>query len=172
MSTTTLARRIAKLLAATSRKVVFAESCTGGLVSGALTAVPGVSNHHCGGVIVYREQTKIEYLGIDPELLAQFGAVSPQIAEQMAKAVLTSTPEADVALSVTGHLGPKAPPELDGVVYIAIAQRTTEAADQQLTVSTIKLDCAAVRGRVRRQRWVVEQALSKLAEHLAGPQGT
>ena len=170
MSTTTLARRIAKLLAAADRKVVFAESCTGGLVSGVLTSVPGISNHHCGGVIVYREQTKIEYLGIDPELLAQFGAVSPQIAEAMAKAVLTSTPEADTSLSITGHLGPKAPPEQDGVVYVAIAQRPGPAdVDQQITASSTKLDCSAVRGRVRRQRWVVEQALSRLAQHMAAP---
>ena len=170
MSTTTLTRRIAKLFAAADRKVVFAESCTGGLVSGALTAVPGISNYHCGGVIVYREQTKIEYLGIDPELLAQFGAVSPQIAEAMAKAVLTSTPEADISLSVTGHLGPKAPPEQDGVIFVAIAQRPRAAdVDQQFTASSTRLDCSAVRGRVRRQRWVVDQALSKLAEHLAGP---
>ena len=48
----------------TNRKIVFAESCTGGLVSGALTKIPGISQCHCGGVVVYRNETKQAYLGI------------------------------------------------------------------------------------------------------------
>jgi hypothetical protein len=69
MSIPAAARRVARLLMATSRKVVFAESCTGGLVSGALTAIPGISNHHCGGMVVYRNESKIVLLDIPRKLL-------------------------------------------------------------------------------------------------------
>ena len=109
MSIPSAARRVARLLKATGLKVVFAESCTGGLVSGALTKIPGISNHHCGGVVVYRNETKMAYLDIPAALLADPGPVSAEVAELMARRVLEKTPEADVAVSVTGHLGPNAP---------------------------------------------------------------
>ena len=66
MSILSAARRVAGLLKGSGRKVVFAESCTGGLVSGALTKIPGISNYHCGGVVVYRNETKRAYLGFPP----------------------------------------------------------------------------------------------------------
>src|SRR5262245_44331368 len=107
----TAARRVARLLKAADLKVVFAESCTGGLVSGALTKVPGISAHHCGGVVVYRNETKLAYLKIPATVLDDPGPVSRQVVGLMATRVLKNTPEANVAAAVTGHLGPKAPPE-------------------------------------------------------------
>src|SRR4029078_7667198 len=83
MSITSSARRVARLLKTAGRKVVFAESCTGGLVSGALTKIPGISNHHCGGMVVYRNETKMAYLGIPAKLLDRPGPVSAEIAELM-----------------------------------------------------------------------------------------
>ena len=77
------ARRVARLLARSTKKVVFAESCTGGLVSGELTEIAGISEHHCGGMVVYRNATKMAYLGIPADLLDHPGPVSPEIAEQM-----------------------------------------------------------------------------------------
>src|SRR5688572_20011710 len=124
------ARRVARLLKSTGLKVVFAESCTGGLVSGALTKIPGISDHHCGGVVVYRNETKKAYLEIPTALLADPGPVSAQVAELMARRVLEKTPEADLAFSVTGHLGPNAPPKLDGHVYIAIAWRNAPSREK------------------------------------------
>src|SRR5436190_5950076 len=111
------ARQVARLLQQSARKVVFAESCTGGLVSGALTKIPGISSYHCGGMVVYRNETKQAYLGISAALLDDPGPVSRQVAGQMAQRVLEKTPEADVAASVTGHLGPNAPPKQDGLVF-------------------------------------------------------
>jgi nicotinamide-nucleotide amidase len=70
---TTAARRVARLLKAADWKVVFAESCTGGLVSGALTKIAGISSYHCGGVVVYRNETKQAYLGIPAALLESPG---------------------------------------------------------------------------------------------------
>ncbi len=153
------ARRVAKLLAASGHKVVFAESCTGGLVSGALTRIPGISEHHCGGVIVYRNATKTQYLDIPQKLLDDKGPVSREVAELMAVRVLEKTPEATIAVSVTGHLGPNAPPRLDGRVFIGIARRSTAPRVHSLR-------CRLSDSRTVRQRWVVEQALAILDKEL------
>src|SRR5436305_4877219 len=100
MSISSAARRVARLLRQSNRKVVFAESCTGGLVSGALTKIPGISNWHCGGMVVYRNETKMAYLGIPATILDNPGPVSTAVAKLMARRVLVKTPEADLAASV------------------------------------------------------------------------
>lgn len=156
------AERVAELLAAQQKKVATAESCTGGLVAGALTAVPGISAWHCGGVIVYRNETKQALLGISNELLADPGAVSEMVARQMAERVLMKIPEADVAVAVTGHLGPHAPAELDGVVWLAVATRKgNESAD----VRTKKLLLPPL-ARIERQQLAIVGALDFLASNL------
>jgi PncC family amidohydrolase len=154
-----ITRRVAALLKSGDHKVVFAESCTGGLVSGALTRVPGISEHHCGGVVVYRNATKTRYLDIPQRLLDDPGPVSSPVAELMAVRVLDKTPEATIAVSVTGHLGPNAPPTLDGLVFVGIATRPA-------AVSVHALRCRRSDSRVVRQRWIVEQALTLLAQEL------
>src|SRR5262245_27126790 len=108
------ASRVAALLKQRQLKVVFAESCTGGLLSGALTAVPGISSYHCGGMVVYRNETKASWLGISPQDLKRFGPVSWRVVIRMAEEVLRRTPDADVSPAVTGHLGPQSPKRLDG----------------------------------------------------------
>jgi PncC family amidohydrolase len=160
MSLTSIARRVAKLLAATDRKVVFAESCTGGLVSATLTKIPGISDHHCGGMVVYRNESKTAYLGIPRKTLEDPGPVSAEVARLMARRVLAKTPEADISLAVTGHLGPKAPADIDGLVFVGIAVRKPAAADVH------ELHCRRDDSRVARQRWVVERALELLADRL------
>jgi PncC family amidohydrolase len=82
--------------------------------------------------VTYREHTKIDWLGVSADAIAQFGVVSASVARQMACGVLERTVEADVAVSVTGHLGPDAPAELDGVVFIAVAWRDANATQQTL----------------------------------------
>jgi nicotinamide-nucleotide amidase len=165
MSISSAARRVARLLKATGCKVVFAESCTGGLVSGALTAIPGISDYHCGGVVVYRNETKMAYLNISTKLLDDPGPVSAEVAELMAASVLKKTPEADLALSVTGHLGPNAPPALDGRVYIALAFRSA-AGRRSTNPPGMLFRCGRGDSRVARQRCVVEQALRLLGNAL------
>jgi PncC family amidohydrolase len=160
MSTAAAARRVARLLRQTGSKVVFAESCTGGLVSGALTRFAGISDYHCGGVVVYRNQTKRAWLDIPAALLEDPGPVSREVAEEMAARVLAMTPEADVAASVTGHLGPNAPAGLDGLVFAAVAWRGIRK------VKVRRFRCGKADSRIVRQRWVVEQVLSLLAEEL------
>lgn len=121
MSLSDAARQLAEQLKATDRRIVFAESCTAGLVSAALAEVPGVSNWLCGSTVTYREQTKVQWLGVPAESIERYTAVSEDVTEAMARGVLGKTAEATIAVAVTGHLGPGAPPELDGVVFISVA---------------------------------------------------
>jgi len=74
--------------------------------------------------VTYRDQTKIDWLDVAVSDLARVSAVSREIAGQMAVGVLRHTSEADVAVSITGHLGPDAPPDGDGTVWVGIAYRT------------------------------------------------
>jgi nicotinamide-nucleotide amidase len=171
MSISAAARRVARLLKAANRKVVFAESCTGGLASGALTKIPGISNYHCGGMVVYRNETKRAYLGISAAILAKPGPVSPVVARIMAERVLDKTSEADLAVSVTGHLGPHAPRKLDGRVYVGIARRDHGKKKHRTEVTVHPLRCRGDESRTARQRWVVEKTLSLLAEQLESEAG-
>jgi nicotinamide-nucleotide amidase len=117
------AAELVRALASERLRVVFAESCTGGLVAAELAKIPGVSEWLCGSAVTYRCDTKTKWLGVRADDIQRYTAVSSQVAEQMASGVLTRTPEASVSASVTGHLGPDAPQEQDGVIFIAVAIR-------------------------------------------------
>ena len=82
-----------------------AESCTGGGIGAALTAVPGSSNVYKGGIISYTNWVKHNLLGVDQKLLDTLGAVSAPVAEAMAVGVRKAL-QADIAVSVTGLAGP------------------------------------------------------------------
>ena len=82
-----------------------AESCTGGGIGAALTAVPGSSAVYLGGVISYTNEVKCHVLGVRRELLDRYGAVSPWVAGEMVSGVRKLL-GADVAVSVTGLAGP------------------------------------------------------------------
>jgi len=169
MSLLSAARRLAKFLPATGYKIVFAESCTGGLASASLARVPGISAHHCGGMVTYRDDTKTAWLGIDPKIIKRFGPVSEQVAVQMADNVLALTPEATIALSVTGHLGPHAPPKLDGVVYIGVACYMKPRRDARLsTADARRLRLSKRLDRAARQKLAAEETLKLAAEVLDG----
>ena len=100
--------RAAEVLAAFRAKgwqLATAESCTGGLISGVLTAVPGSSDVVDRGFVTYSNAAKIEMLGIRPETLDRVGAVSEEIAREMAEGALSRS-NAHVTVSVTGVAGP------------------------------------------------------------------
>lgn len=112
---------VIRLLRESKRRIVLAESCTGGLASAWFTSVPGASDVFCGSMVVYRNDTKSQWLGLDPQMLAdeKIGPVGSQASEQLAREVLSRTPEANIALSITGHFGPNAPEHLDGWIFLA-----------------------------------------------------
>ena len=120
------AAALAERLAEKRQRIVLAESCTAGLASASLAGIAGVSQWHCGSAVTYRQQTKIDWLGISPAVIEEAGVVSERVACEMASGVLARTSEADFAAAITGHLGPQAPVDLDGVVYIALAGRNDD----------------------------------------------
>jgi PncC family amidohydrolase len=106
--TRNLARDLAARLREQGLNLVLAESCTAGLVSAVLAENPGVSDNLCGSAVTYQSRTKESWLQIDPGEIRQYTAVSPQVTVAMARAVLDRTPQADVAVAITGHLEPQA----------------------------------------------------------------
>ena len=153
-----VAHDLAAELQRTGTRCVFAESCTAGLIAATLARVPGISAHLCGSAVVYRELTKREWLGLDAKQLEQHTAVSAFASREIARGVLEKTPEANVSLGVTGHLGPQAPPELDGIVFVSIWS-SNESGLTELNESRIKLESAE---RADRQREAVVRALESL----------
>ncbi len=87
------------------RRVATAESCTAGLVAARLTDQPGSSAYVIGGVVSYANEAKINLLGVDVALIAQYGAVSQEVAEAMAAGALRRF-NADTAIAITGIAGP------------------------------------------------------------------
>ena len=118
-----LATQIAIALKSTNQKCVFAESCTGGKMAAALTAIAGISASFCGSAVTYRESTKTEWLSIAKEDLATHTAESEFTTIEMAKSILARTPEADYSVAITGHLGPNVESEIDGLVFVSVANR-------------------------------------------------
>ena len=116
----TLESVVANLLIERSFKISVAESCTGGLISHRLTNISGSSLYFERGVTAYSNAAKVELLHVEENTINKFGAVSVEVAEQMAKGV-KSISGADFGLSVTGILGPKGATSTKPVGLVIIA---------------------------------------------------
>ncbi len=99
------ARDLLILARANAVRIATAESCTGGLLAGAITEVAGASDIFERGFVTYSNDAKVAVLGVSPGTLVQFGAVSVEVAREMADGALASG-GADIAVSVTGIAGP------------------------------------------------------------------
>ncbi|MCE7028017.1 CinA family protein [Jiella avicenniae] len=117
-----LARAVVERYAAAGRTLATAESCTGGLVAGAITDVAGSSAVLDRGFVTYSNQAKIDLVGVDPAALAAHGAVSETVARQMAEGARTRA-GVTVAVSITGIAGPGGGSETKpvGLVHFACA---------------------------------------------------
>ena len=120
--TASAAKRLGEVLSASGRTLAVAESCTGGLLGGAITSIPGSSLYFSGGVVAYRNSAKISLLGVPPDLIAAHGAVSREVALAMAEGILALF-RADLAIAITGVAGPgggsRGKPA--GTVWVAVA---------------------------------------------------
>ncbi len=115
-------KQTVELLKSKKLKLATAESCTGGLISKRITDVSGSSEVFEGGVVCYSNRFKENVLGVSPEALKKYGAVSRETAREMVKGVLSLT-KADIAVAVTGIAGPSSDDTNKpvGLVYIAVS---------------------------------------------------
>ncbi len=111
-------------LAQENLKITCAESCTGGLLSGLFTEVEGSSKIFERGFVVYSNQSKIDLLNVDKNMLEKFGAVSEEVALAMARGALKNSC-ADIAIAITGIAGPTGA-TLDkkvGTIFVALISK-------------------------------------------------
>jgi len=132
------ASQLHDLLRKRRQRIVFAESCTAGLISASLGRLPGISGLLAGSAVVYQIETKAEWLGVEREALVNPGPVSQIVSEQMARGVLQRKPQATIAASVTGHLGPNAPQKQDGIAWASVAMHV--AGEVIVSSRQLKLD--------------------------------
>lgn len=125
--TPSIAWSIGELLnSAEHQRLVFAESCSGGMAAALMTQVPGISDFFCGSTVTYRAATKMAWLGVPQDVIEKHSAESQQTTDSMAIEVLNKTPEATIAGAITGHLGPGAAADVDGIVFVSVAARSDE----------------------------------------------
>jgi nicotinamide-nucleotide amidase len=136
-----------------------AESCTGGLLGGRITAIPGSSDVYHGGIVSYANEAKVALLGVDPTTLAAHGAVSEAVVREMAAGALQRF-DADVAMAVTGIAGPDGGTEDKpvGTVWLGWALPGRQEA--------ARIGLAGDRGQVRER--AVQAALWGLLQRLRG----
>jgi nicotinamide-nucleotide amidase len=131
------AREVVDANRSAGRRIALAESCTGGLVSAAITEVPGASDVFEVGLVTYSNQAKMSRLLVAQDVIETFGAVSVATAWAMAQGALKVS-EADVAVAITGIAGPDggSPSKPVGTVVFARADRSADpghiVADQKL----------------------------------------
>lgn len=109
-------------LAQDNIRLATAESCTGGILASLFTDIPGKSHVFEAGFVTYSDAAKTRMLGVSPDLIQRFGAVSPEAATAMVEGALRNS-TADLALSVTGFAGPSGGDDEAGLVHFACAWR-------------------------------------------------
>ncbi len=116
----TIDAQLAQLLQ--GRKLALAESCSGGLLAARITDLPGASAYFAGGVVAYSNEAKAELLGVDPDLIDAYGAVSAEVAAAMSQGAIERF-DGDVAVSITGIAGPDGGSEQKPVGYVCFDAR-------------------------------------------------
>jgi nicotinamide-nucleotide amidase len=143
------ARKVIEANRALGKRIAVAESCTGGLVSAALTEIPGSSDVFDSGFVTYSNEAKLGMLGVSLDVLETFGAVSIAVAWGMAQGVLNKS-EADVAVSITGIAGPEGGSDKKPVGTVVFA-RARRGADPNEIVADMQEFGNLGRGGIRLQ---------------------
>lgn len=156
--TATLQELVHNLLTERGQTLATAESCTGGTIAARFTAMPGASAYFRCGVVSYSNEAKIGLLGVDPATLERFGAVSEQVARQMAEGARRAA-GSDYAVATTGIAGPAggSAGKPVGTVWIAVA-------GPRGTVAVLK-QCGTDRGQIIDR--ASSQAIALLREQLS-----
>ncbi len=143
-----------------SLRIVTAESCTGGLLSAAITAIPGSSDVFDRGLITYSNRAKQDLLGIPGDMIADVGAVSEPVARMMAEGALENS-NAHVAIAITGVAGPDGGTALKpvGLVHFATVranqsimhrvERFGDIGRQEIQTAAVELALEMLRDRMR-----------------------
>jgi nicotinamide-nucleotide amidase len=158
-----LSRSLLDLCRSRRLTIATAESCTGGLVAGALTDIPGSSDVIDRGFVTYSNEAKRAMLGVEASTLQTFGAVSKETATQMAVGALERA-DVDLAVSITGIAGPggATPGKPVGLVHFAVAARDGRILHREQRFGAI--------GRSSVRARSVVEALRMLMELARGPQ--
>lgn len=144
-----LAQRVVDENRAAGKHIAVAESCTGGLVSAALTEIPGASDVFEAGFITYSNDAKRDMLNVHLDVLDTFGAVSIAVAWAMAQGALEKS-NADVAVAITGVAGPAGGTDKKPVGTVVFA-RARRGADPKEVVADLKNFGDLGRAEIRRQ---------------------
>lgn len=138
VDTENLQRRVVELLQAKGLKAAFAESCTGGYAAKRITDIPGSSAVFDCGIVAYANAVKIKLLGVKPETLKRFGAVSEQTAAEMAQGILDVS-GADIGIGITGIAGPQSDEsgKPAGLCYIALAVKDADARVEKIETGRV-----------------------------------
>lgn len=147
------ARRVIAANLAAGRRLAIAESCTGGLVSAALTSIAGSSSVFEAGYVTYSNEAKMDLLQVDSNILETFGAVSIATAWAMAQGALTRS-NADVAVAITGIAGPDGGSEQKPVGTVVFA-RALKGADPEDVIADTRQFGNIGRGAIRLQAALV-----------------
>jgi nicotinamide-nucleotide amidase len=129
------ARKVVEANRAAGLKVAVAESCTGGLVSAALTEIPGASDVFDAGFVTYGNNVKHSVLGVSEDVLDTFGAVSIAVAWGMAQGALERS-GADVAVAITGIAGPAGGSDKKPVGTVVFARARRDADPNEIVADT------------------------------------
>ena len=145
-----LARQVIDANLAAGKRIAVAESCTGGLVSAALTEIPGSSAVFEAGYVTYSNAAKMGSLNICTDVLETFGAVSVATAWAMAQGALESS-GADIAVAITGIAGPDGGTPSKPVGTVVFARAIREEGPDSITADQKLFDATEGRSGIRRQ---------------------
>ena len=144
------AREVVAANRAAGRRVAVAESCTGGLVSAALTEIAGSSDMFEAGFVTYSNTAKLAALRVGDEVVETFGAVSIATAWAMARGALAAS-DADIAVAITGIAGPGGGSAQKPVGTVVFARAERDAASSDIVADQKLFDASGGRSGVRLQ---------------------
>ena len=148
-----------------TERIVFAESCTAGLVSALVGQVPGISEFLCGSAVTCRESVKQHWLNVPSETLETNSAESVETANAMAVGVLAKTQEATCSAAIAGHLGPDDPSDIGGVNFVTVATKNESGQPVAIAMGTYALQS---RSRSERQYESAANVLEMITDFLRG----